>query len=124
MDFRGSWFIRGVVRGFNALFGTDTEDRAGVGPFSLPSEHPFNRAAKVHDFYFTAARDYEKQGKPLSSLTLGEADMRLFRAWVATIYAETHPARQLSLMLDLCAYFPAARKVGRYFWRGPVNSGD
>jgi len=106
------------------MFGSDTEDRAGLGPFSLPPEHPFTRFARVHDFYFVEAREWLSKGQPLDAQTLEITDLKLFRGWVACIYAEPDIEVQIELAMDLCAYWPAARKVGPFLWQGPREVND
>lgn len=113
--------MRWIVTTASKIFGSDSEDRAGVGPFSLPESHPFTRCARVHDFYFTYAESYKQRGMPLTEQTLTETDLQLFRCWVAIIYAQTDLQLQFELVMDLCAYFPAAVKVGPFLWDGPKD---
>lgn len=119
MKYRGSWFNRMVVNAYNKIFGSDNEDRAGVGPFSLPLDHPFTRAAAVHDFYFVEARNFEAKGRTLDMVTLQEADEKLFRAFARVAMNAPTLEERLELMLDVCVYWPAARKVGLWLWQGP-----
>lgn len=119
MRYRGSTFIRWIVTTASKIFGTDSEDRAGVGPFSLDKNHPFTRAAAPHDFYFVEARKFESEGRTLDMVTLQEADERLARAMIAIAYGAETVEERLDLLMDFCAFFPWARKVGFWMWRGP-----
>ncbi len=124
MKYRGSSFVRWIVTTASKIFGSDAEDRAGVGPFSLPMEHPFTRAARVHDFYFTEVRRLKELGLPLDEYNLMDTDMKLFRAWVAIIYAQESVEDQIGLAVDLCAFYPAALKVGLFLFQGPKEPID
>lgn len=124
MKYRGSTFIRWIVTTASKIFGTDAEDRAGVGPFSLPETHAFTRAARIHDHYFSEVRRLKEAGLPLDEYNLMDTDMKLFRAWVAIIYAQESVEDQIGLVVDLCAYFPAALKVGLFLWQGPKESNE
>lgn len=124
MRYRGSNLVRWIVTTASKIFGTDSEDRAGVGPFSLPLDHPFTKFGKLHDWYFIEAREWIAKGKPLDAQTLGQTDMKMFRGWVAEIYAQPTIEQQLELVQDLCAFWPAARKVGRFLWQGPKEPID
>ena len=123
MKFRGAWFVRNIVNFAGKIFGSDSEDRAGVGPFSLPPDHPFNRAALPHDFYFVEARKYLAAGRTLDMVTLNEADERLARAMIAICLNAPTQRERLELLEDFCAYWPWARKVGQFIWKGPKEEG-
>lgn len=119
MNFRGDWLIRNIVVFAGKIFGSDSEDRAGVGPFSLPPDHEFNRAALPHDFYYVEARKFKAAGRTLDMVTLAEADERLARAMIAIALNAPTQKRRLELLEDFCAYWPWARKVGQFIWKGP-----
>lgn len=91
----------------------DPENYFGVGPFKpLPKDHPFQRAAFLHDWAFNRARAGD------DSLSLADEDAKLFWRLVMLAYDRKNPAKSCELFLDICKYWPIARKCGGLFWSG------
>ena len=85
----------------------------GMGPFKpLANDHPFQRAAFIHDWEFDRSHVGE-QPKPLA-----EVDSDLFWRLCLLARAERDPHTQCQLMLDICKYWPIARAMGRFAWSG------
>jgi len=124
MKYRGSSIVDWIVTSLGKVFASDSEDRAGVGPFSLPPGHPFHRAAAPHDFYYVEARKFEAEGRTLDMVTLQEADERLARAMIAIALNAPTQAERLELLIDFTAYWPWALKVGMFIWKGPIDLDD
>lgn len=81
---------------------TDTIDRAGVGPFSLPIEDAFTRVAKYHDYRYSCA-EYQ-----LTNLR-NEADLILFDNMIAV--SESFPRRVLA-----AACYGIVNALGWIWW--------
>lgn len=105
-------FLKFGAKLLRFFFPSDAENRAGYGPFSLPDGHPFHRAGAVHDFYFEEA----KKGK--TEIDLDFADLKLIQMFYALANNAQTIHDKLALMEDLCAYWPVARKVGKFIWQG------
>lgn len=92
------------------LLPTDESDTAGWGPFKLDPEHPFQRAARLHDISF---RNSATSGERLS-----EVDWQLFWRFAMIARAEQDPIKRCRLANDICKYWPLARSFGRYLYDG------
>ena len=88
----------------------DSSNDCGYGPFKLPSNHPFTRACNLHDFEFDNAE--------LSGKSLAQVDWELFNRWALITGAEEDPLKKCKLAMDICAYWPLARKFGGLLWDG------
>lgn len=84
----------------------DPSNEAGIGPFKLPSGHPFHRGAYIHDYRYDNPTEQR----------LSEADWELFNSWFYITRAETDPIKRCRLAKDLCMYWPLARITGRYLY--------
>jgi hypothetical protein len=91
----------------------DSENYFGAGPFKpLPKDHPFQRAAFLHDWQFERSHE----GKAEESLA--ECDEKLFWRMALLAHNQTNPKVRCELMLDICRYWPIARRTGWLFWEG------
>jgi hypothetical protein len=94
-------------------FEGDPRDYFGVGPFKpLPVDHPFQRAAFLHDYAF----DCSHAGKEEESRA--SADEKLFWRMTLLAHNQIDPKKRCELMMDICEYWPLARKLGGFFWEG------
>lgn len=98
------------LKWFLNLLPVDESDDAGWGPFKLPPEHPFHRAARLHDISFRNSGSNTER--------LSEADWLLFWRFVMLARAEPDPIQRCHLAMDACKYWPLARHFGRYLWDG------
>lgn len=114
-------FLRAAVSILRFFVPVDNSDKAGYGPFKLPDNHPFQRAGQVHDFYFEEAKHYKTIGLPLGVETRDEADIKLFRMFAFIAMNAATPKRKIELMLDCCSFWPLARQVGEFIWKGPID---
>lgn len=102
---------------FTKLFGRDKCDRCGVGVFSLPTDHPFTRACRLHDYEFDQAHAGQ------NNKTRAEVDAELFHRWALIAKnTSTTKMQECDLLLDICRYWPLARKLGHLFWDGKDGS--
>ena len=116
----------------------------GVGVFKpLPEDHPFQRAALLHDsdyrlaelvklVYETESATEEEKLELCSLLGIKEinllekyeaparalVDSNFFWRLVLLARAELDPQRQCDLMMTICRYWPLAREFGRYLYDG------
>lgn len=96
-----------------SIFEGDEKNYFGIGPFKpLPSDHPFQRAAFLHDWSFERAHAGE------SEETLAEADEKLFWRMALLAHKQTDPQERCKLMMQICRYWPIARRTGGLFWEG------
>lgn len=84
----------------------DDSDDAGFFIFRLPKEHPFNRAAKNHDYRYDHPDEQSRSA----------ADIELFSAWHLTAMAEPDPIKRCHLLSDICTFWPIARSAGFYLY--------
>lgn len=88
------------------LIPRDPRDTAGIGPFRIPSDHPFQRAAPTHDFRYDNPTEQR----------LSEVDWELFNAWFFITRAEPDPIKRCHLARDMCDWWPYARIAGHYLY--------
>lgn len=103
-----SWILKQIGK----LLPSDKCIRCGVGPFSLPVDHPFTRACALHDYDF----DQAHAGTP--EKTRAEADKQLFWRWALIANNAPTAEESCNLMRDICKYWPLARDFGGIWWEG------
>ena len=96
----------------NRILPEDKEVGCGYGPFKLSRDHPFTPACNLHDWEFDRANAGDAD-KPLA-----QVDWDLFYRWVLIAKAQKDPEHRAALALEICRYWPLARKVGAYLWDG------
>lgn len=101
-------FLRNPLKSILNALPQDPDDSAGWGPFKLPPEHPFHRAARLHDIAF--------RNSATGTDRLSEQDWLLFWRFVMLARAEPDPIQRCHLAMDACRYWPLARHFGRYLW--------
>jgi len=90
---------------------SDPQNYFGVGPFKpLPRNHPFQRAAFLHDW----AAERSHAGKP--DCSLDESDERFFWRMALLAHGQIDPKKRCELMMDICKYWPIARACGPLFY--------
>ena len=105
--------LRSAVKVLRFFVPADGSDRAGYGPFRLPEHHPFHRIGAIHDFYFEEAKNGKKWAQ------LDDADLKLANGMFHLAMNAPTKTEKLELLCDLCAFWPLARQVGKYIWKGP-----
>jgi hypothetical protein len=84
----------------------------------LPTEHPFQRAAVLHDYEFDQAHKLKKD-YPKSR---AEVDWDLFYRLVLLAKSETNPDKQCDRAMTICRYWPLAREYGNLYWEGKESN--
>lgn len=112
-------FIREIARLYIWARPSDPQDLAGYGPFTIPSEHPLSRVGPIHDYYFTYAKRCKEANQKLDGETLNEADIKLFRMMVFIAMNQPTERGKLEIMMDVCLFWPVARDIGEFIWKGP-----
>jgi len=103
-----SWIKRIIRR----LLPDDKTVRCGYSIFSLPRDHPFERACGLHDY------QYELAHKGINEQTLLEADWDLFYRFVLIAKAAPTPEARCRLGMTICKIWPLARLGGAILWDG------
>lgn len=86
----------------------DTDDTCGYGQFKLPEGHPFTPACRIHDDEFNNAAT--------SGKGLHEVDWNLLAAWFHVCEQEPDYFKRCDLALQMCEYWPLARRFGNVLW--------
>jgi hypothetical protein len=101
-----SWLSRMFER-----FDPQPENHFGVGFLKpLPEDHPFQQAAVLHDWAYTA------KGK--EGMSRDEADADLFWRMALLAHNQQNPEKRCELMLDICRFWPMVKRFGWIFFEG------
>lgn len=115
-------FLREAARLYIWAMPTDPNDVAGYGPLTFPESYPLYRIGPIHDFYFSYAEECKKAGKPLDAETLNESHIKLFRMMVFIAMNQPTEEQKLEIMQDVCLFWPIAKDIGGFIWKGPEES--
>lgn len=103
-----------ILKWLASFLPRDPSNRAGFGPFGLPSRCEWmQRAANLHDW------DYDKGPKEGERLSTIDSD--LFNRWVIEAMSCPDPMDRCHRIANICEFWPIARKAGHYLYdRGNV----
>ena len=105
------WFYSALSK----IWPEDKTGRAGVWPFVLPEDHPFNqvlkRAVELHD------TEYDLHHQNESTSRESEVDWALFWRLVLIASKEEDSIKRCYLAGEICKYWPYARAGGRLAWK-------